>query len=492
MLIPLFDFTKQFETNGGTLNVGGFLKVFRNNTDTLAPIYEDMDGTTIKQQPVTLDSNGRAGFVYVAAGALYRLEVYSRTGALLWTIEDMAGIGAGGGGGGDPTTITSRDGSVTVEKTGSNYDLSVAHAIDGAVLYSEQNKTEAQKATARDNIDAQQKLNAGANVTIQGNTISATDTKYTAGTNVTISNNVISATDTKYTAGENVTITNNVISATDTKYTAGANITIEDGVISSTSSPYTPGANLNVDNNIINVNSDSCTTNSTTSVALGSHTIANGNGQVVVGKYNATSNSDLFQVGGGTDDNARKNLLNVQGDGKLYLNTEAHVTNQSSIIYDGYYYGSDLLTPAREGFSRLAAWQESGTVSNAHGFDIRIDSADNTFSHIISSRHFKLVWLSGNVAVKYLAGNNSTTQITNGILLDLGGGSGQEISPHFPQVPILDDTWMYNAVSAPFFLFDPYTYATAPLILHFGKSAAIVGTETDISYSYSFIMWGLL
>lgn len=136
MLIPLFDFTKQFETNGGTLNVGGFLKVFKNNTDTLAPIYEDMDGTTIKSQPVTLDSNGRAGFVYVAAGALYRLEVYSRTGALLWTIEDMAGIGAGGGGGGDPTTITSRDGSVTIEKTGSNYDLSVAHDAPSVLVCS--------------------------------------------------------------------------------------------------------------------------------------------------------------------------------------------------------------------------------------------------------------------------------------------------------------------------------------------------------------------
>lgn len=49
--------------------------------------------------------------------------------------------------------------------------------------------------------DKQDKLIAGTNVQIVGDTISATDTKYTAGTNVQISDsNVISATDTKYTA----------------------------------------------------------------------------------------------------------------------------------------------------------------------------------------------------------------------------------------------------------------------------------------------------
>lgn len=404
----LFDPNKQFQNVTGVNNVAGFLRVFYNGTDDRPVTYKDFNGTA-NPADIPIDINGRA-VVIVNEDMVYRLEVYNRDGALLWSQYPLSPMG--GGGGGDPTTITSRDGSVTIEKTGLNYDLSVARAIDGAVLYSEQDKTEAQKATARDNIGAQQKLTAG--------------------------------------------------------------------------------ANLNVDNNTINVNSDSCTTNSTTSVALGSHTVANGTGQVVVGKYNATSNSDLFQVGGGADDNARKNLLYVQRDGKLYINTETHATDQSSIIYDGYYYGSDLIAPAREGFTRLAAWKDSGSVSNAHGFDVRIDSADNTFSNIISSQHFKLVWISGNVAVKYLAGNSSWTQITNGILLDLGGGSGQEISPRFPQIPIPDNTWMYNSVSAPYFLPNPYTYSTAPLMLHFGKSAAAVGTETDISYSYSFVLWGIL
>lgn len=64
----------------------------------------------------------------------------------------------------------------------------------------------------------QNKLNAGSNVQISGNTISATDTKYTAGSNVQINGTTISATDTKYTAGTNVTITNNQISVPDSAF----------------------------------------------------------------------------------------------------------------------------------------------------------------------------------------------------------------------------------------------------------------------------------
>lgn len=62
-------------------------------------------------------------------------------------------------------------------------------------------------AKATDLANKQDKLTAGANITITGATISATDTTYTAGTNVSISDaNVISATDTKYTAGTNIAI----------------------------------------------------------------------------------------------------------------------------------------------------------------------------------------------------------------------------------------------------------------------------------------------
>lgn len=74
----------------------------------------------------------------------------------------------------------------------------------------------------------QDTLTAGANIQINGATISATDTTYTAGTNITIdADNKISATDTTYTAGNNIQINGTTISATDTTYTAGDNITID-------------------------------------------------------------------------------------------------------------------------------------------------------------------------------------------------------------------------------------------------------------------------
>lgn len=60
---------------------------------------------------------------------------------------------------------------------------------------------------------------AGENIQINGNIISATDndTIYTAGENIDISDsNVISAVDTTYQAGQDITITGTTISATPT------------------------------------------------------------------------------------------------------------------------------------------------------------------------------------------------------------------------------------------------------------------------------------
>ena len=76
---------------------------------------------------------------------------------------------------------------------------------------------------------------AGANITINDNTISATDTTYVAGANIIINDNTISAlgggTGGSYVAGDNISINGNTISATDTTYVAGDGITIEDNAI---------------------------------------------------------------------------------------------------------------------------------------------------------------------------------------------------------------------------------------------------------------------
>lgn len=62
----------------------------------------------------------------------------------------------------------------------------------------------------------QDKLTAGSNITISGNTISATNTTYTAGNNITISNGTISATDTTYTAGTGLSLTGTQFSIDNT------------------------------------------------------------------------------------------------------------------------------------------------------------------------------------------------------------------------------------------------------------------------------------
>ena len=61
----------------------------------------------------------------------------------------------------------------------------------------------------------QDALTAGANIQINGDTISATDTTYTAGTNVQITGTTISATDTTYSAGTGLTLTGTTFSVND-------------------------------------------------------------------------------------------------------------------------------------------------------------------------------------------------------------------------------------------------------------------------------------
>lgn len=73
-------------------------------------------------------------------------------------------------------------------------------------------------------------LTAGANIQINGNTISATDTTYSAGSGLNLNGTTFSADTTtmqeKLTAGTNVQINGNTISATDTTY---SNFTGTDG-----------------------------------------------------------------------------------------------------------------------------------------------------------------------------------------------------------------------------------------------------------------------
>lgn len=120
----------------------------------------------------------------------------------------------------------------------------VESSISAAVAIETTNRENADSALETAIGGKQNTLTAGANITISGDTISATDTTYTAGNNIQINDGVISATDTTYTAGANVQINNGVISATDTTYTAGNGLNLSSGAFSVDTSVVATKASL--------------------------------------------------------------------------------------------------------------------------------------------------------------------------------------------------------------------------------------------------------
>ena len=108
-----------------------------------------------------------------------------------------------------------------------------------ALAVTDQGLSTQEKATARSNIGAQGALTAGSNITISGDTISATDTTYSAGPNIDIYNGVISTEKPRVTAGTNVSVTSSLdqqtrtitytVSATDTTY--GVFSTSDNGLV---------------------------------------------------------------------------------------------------------------------------------------------------------------------------------------------------------------------------------------------------------------------
>lgn len=79
----LFDPNLQIQDKSGKNNVNGFLRVYIDSTDDRAVTYKDFNGT-FNQADIRLDNNGRA-VVIVDDTMTYRLEVYDRDGAMLWT-----------------------------------------------------------------------------------------------------------------------------------------------------------------------------------------------------------------------------------------------------------------------------------------------------------------------------------------------------------------------------------------------------------------------
>lgn len=126
-LKPLFPLTQQFHGMDGENLVAGLLKVYLSDTDDTAETFSDATGETLNPSPIVLDNLGMAQ-VWVEPEKVYRLEVYHRSGALLYTRYPMYPMD--GEGSGESTEVISTDGSIAIDKTqiGSTtqFDLSVA------------------------------------------------------------------------------------------------------------------------------------------------------------------------------------------------------------------------------------------------------------------------------------------------------------------------------------------------------------------------------
>lgn len=117
--------------------------------------------------------------------------------------------------GGNNVSVSANGGDVTISSTNTTYTAGNGLNLNGTEF-------------SADTSVLQEKLTAGSNVQINGNTISATDTTYTAGPNIDILNGVVSTEKVVVAQGNNVTITSSSdsstrtitynVSATDTTY----------------------------------------------------------------------------------------------------------------------------------------------------------------------------------------------------------------------------------------------------------------------------------
>lgn len=114
--LRLFDPTQQFQLKSGAINTAGLLRVYLNETDDLADIYDE-NGTQLAQ-PAILDNNGRARGLFVDSKKTYRLEVYDQFDNRLFTVSKMTPCGGGGGSSlGSQYDLVSTDGSVAIDKS---------------------------------------------------------------------------------------------------------------------------------------------------------------------------------------------------------------------------------------------------------------------------------------------------------------------------------------------------------------------------------------
>ena len=139
--LRLWDPVFGFQQKNGAVNAAGRVYVYYDQTDDLAPVYDD--GGTQLAQPLVLDDNGRSQGPFVNASGVYWVKVCDQFDAELYTVEKMTPCGGGGGSIlGQVIEITSSDGTISVDKIveghTTTFDLSTDSG-DPAVLKTSSN-----------------------------------------------------------------------------------------------------------------------------------------------------------------------------------------------------------------------------------------------------------------------------------------------------------------------------------------------------------------
>ena len=132
-LAYLLDPFLQYQNRAGVNNVGGYIEVFRMDTDDRATVYVDFNGT-LAPEHIGIDNDGYAVMI-AESGIPYRVEIHGPNGDLYKTLQPVWTVASGGGASG--TDIVSSDGSIAIDQTSvgslTTYDLS-SHVEDGTDL----------------------------------------------------------------------------------------------------------------------------------------------------------------------------------------------------------------------------------------------------------------------------------------------------------------------------------------------------------------------
>lgn len=224
----------------------------------------------------------------------------------------------------------------------------------------------------------QNKLTAGSNIQIVGNTISATDTKYTAGANISISGTTISATDTKYTAGNGISISGTTISSTVPTYTAGNNIQISGSTISATDTKYTAGTNISISNsNVISATDTKYTAGTNVSISSGNVISAT---DTKYGTMTGATSSAAGAAGLVPKPAAGKQNAFLRGDGTWATPTDTKYTAGTNVSISS----SNVISATDTKYTGSAPISVSGTVVSHNDSGVTADTYGTTSTSAVT------------------------------------------------------------------------------------------------------------